>query len=73
MELSADNDAVVRTARASATLRPDDANPTYLGWLHDPLVMQYSEGRHQKHTLQSLEAFVTWISRRAWSACSPSV
>jgi ribosomal-protein-alanine N-acetyltransferase len=60
MELSADNDAVVRGPNLHLrTLRPGDANPTYLGWLHDPLVTQYLEVRHQKHTAESLESFVT--------------
>lgn len=58
MELSAD-DAVVRGPRVHLRpLRPGDANPTYLAWLHDPQVTQYLETRHHAHTAESLAAFV---------------
>lgn len=36
----------------------DDVTPTYVSWLNDPVVTQYSESRFVNHSLDSTQAFV---------------
>ncbi|MBZ0307061.1 MAG: GNAT family N-acetyltransferase, partial [Anaerolineae bacterium] len=37
----------------------DDASEKYLGWMHDPAVMQYLESRFYPHSLESLRDFIS--------------
>jgi RimJ/RimL family protein N-acetyltransferase len=50
-----------RISGASLTLVPfgdEHIGQHYVDWLNDPVVMRFSEGRHQRHSLESCKAYV---------------
>ena len=40
-------------------------NKKYVDWLNDDLINKYSEQRHQKHTLKSIEDFYN-LQKKKW-------
>ena len=48
----------------SRPLHPQDVTESYVEWLNDSTVNQYLEARHDRHTLDSVTQYVSYLATR---------